>query len=324
MPQSHDAEARSAPRRKSSLNTLIVGASGFNGRTLSHRLQMNRHRVRGLVRDVANAPISLDDIVQGDVITGEGLTQALTGVDVAYYFVHSLDPGDGSTDERDLRAAHTFAKAAAAAGLPRLVYLTTLAPPAGATPPAYQRNRLAVESIFIEHINDAIILRSPLVLGSGSRALRPYLRLVQRVPMIPMGPWRYNRIAVVDAAAVAEFLLAAATAPESAAGSWDIPASAQPTHLQFIQHIAHTLGLRRFTLGTPVANAALDARLMAAITGESYQFCRTFITANQLDYIVDPTRQVRFTNVAPQPLTTALQAAILNWNDLPRYHQRPK
>ncbi|WP_102143535.1 NAD(P)H-binding protein [Mycobacterium hubeiense] len=318
MNRTPDAGTDSAPTANTApLTALIVGASGFNGRALARRLTAGGHRVRGLVRNTATAPIGLDEVVRGDAVTGEGLQRALTGVDVAYYFVHSLDPGPGSTDERDVRAAHTFAATAAAEGVPRVVYLTTLAPPAGQAAPAYQHNRLSVEHIFRERIEGAVVLRCPMVLGSGSRALRPYVRLVHRLPVIPLGPWRHNRIAVVDAHTVAECLLAAATA--DATGSWDVPASAQPTHQQLVEQIADALGLRRTTLPLPVSNATIEARLIAAITGESYNFSRIFVTTNKFDYTVDPARRVPFPNIIPQSGAAAVSAAVLNWTDSPRY-----
>ena len=318
LSRSDDAEPDSVPiTNAASLTVLIVGASGFNGRALTRRLTAAGHRVRGLVRNTATAPPGLNEVVQGDAITGEGLQRALTGVDVAYYFVHSLDPGSGSTDERDVRAANTFAAAAAAESVPRVVYLTTLAPPTGEAAPAYQHNRLTVENIFRDRIEGTVVLRCPMVLGSGSRALRPYVRLVHRLPVIPLGPWRHNRIAVVDAHTVAECLVASATADE--VGSWDVPASAQPTHQQLVEQIAGALGLRRTILGLPVSNATIEARLIAAITGASYNFSRIFVTTHTFDYTVDPARLVPFPNIIPQPGAAAVSAAVLNWNDLPRY-----
>lgn len=304
------------------MRALIVGASGFNGRALTRRLKREGHYVRGLVRNPATAPAELDEVIQGDVITGAGLPRALTDVDVAYYFVHSLEPGTGSADDRDLRAAHAFATATQTAKLPRAIYLTTLAPPAGARPPSYQRNRLAVENVLLDGVAGMTVLRSPLILGSGSRALRPYLRLVQRVPIVPLGPWRNNRIAVVDARTVEDCLVAAGIQHEPLAGSWDIPASADPTHTELARALIDVLGIRRKVLGLPVASAAVDSWLMAAITGESYRFCRTFVSANEFDYVPDQTRLVPFAGLTPRPMTSGLKESVLAWEDLPRYKIR--
>ena len=54
------------------------------------------------------------EVVRGDVLRGRGLADALAGVDVAYYLVHSMGSGGGDFAERDRRAADTFGDAARA------------------------------------------------------------------------------------------------------------------------------------------------------------------------------------------------------------------
>ncbi|GAB3275463.1 hypothetical protein GCM10027589_00640 [Actinocorallia lasiicapitis] len=293
------------------MKALIVGASGYNGTNVARHLARDGHSVRGLVRNLHRAPSGLDEVVQGDVITGAGLEQALDGVDVAFYFVHSLDPGVGSTDERDVKAATEFVRAARVTGLPRGVFFTTLAPPPGVAPPAYQRNRLAVEQILLGGIAGMTALRAGMVLGPGSRGIRPYLRLVQRTPFLPLGPWRRNRLAVLDHHATAQCLIAAGTRDELAGKSLDAPASAEPTHEELVHALIEALGLRRRFVGRiPLSSNTLDAALLAAITGESYGYSRTFVTVNKVDYIIDPERAAPFSEITPAPMHQALHDTV--------------
>ena len=50
------------------------------------------------------------------------LAAALSGVETAYYLVHSMG-GVGSFEDKDREAAQNFANAAKAAGLKRIIYL---------------------------------------------------------------------------------------------------------------------------------------------------------------------------------------------------------
>lgn len=62
----------------------------------------------------------------GDVVDAASVADALDGREVLYYLVHSLLRPDFM--EFDDRAAHTMAKAAAEAGLSRIVYVGGIIP----------------------------------------------------------------------------------------------------------------------------------------------------------------------------------------------------
>ena len=67
--------------------------------------------------------------MRGDLLTGEGLEQALEGCSTAYYLVHSMEPAaNGDFAGRDRRMAEAFGEAAARAGVERIVYLGGIVP----------------------------------------------------------------------------------------------------------------------------------------------------------------------------------------------------
>ncbi|HJZ36108.1 MAG TPA: NAD(P)H-binding protein, partial [Solirubrobacterales bacterium] len=94
---------------------------------------MSRHLAESgqEVAALARSPEKADDLAragcelrQADVLEPDTLRPALEGVSVAYYLVHSMGRGsDGDFAKRDQEGAHNFAKAAADAGVKRIVYL---------------------------------------------------------------------------------------------------------------------------------------------------------------------------------------------------------
>ncbi|MFI1919665.1 hypothetical protein [Nocardia sp. NPDC020380] len=132
-----------------------------------------------------------------------------------------------------------------------------------------------VEGILMTGIPGMTTVRAGMVLGAGSRGSLPYLRLVQRSPILPLGPWRRNRIAVIDAAAATEALHLAGLRDDLAGKSLDVPASAEPTHEQLIRALIDALGLRtrRAVIPLPVADPRLDARLIALAARQPYSYC---------------------------------------------------
>ena len=109
------------------MRILVTGASGFVGSLLIPELAARGHCVRAFGRDPERVHLALErtggdghiEVVRGDALTAVGLTQALEGVQVAYYLIHSMErPRDGalSFQEREQIAAESFGAAAAAAG----------------------------------------------------------------------------------------------------------------------------------------------------------------------------------------------------------------
>src|SRR4051794_23650138 len=102
------------------MRVLVTGASRFVGSRLTPVLVAEGLEVRAMTRNPeryrgAGRPVA------GDVGDRESLRTALAGCETAYYLVHSL--GNPDFERQDAEAARTFARAAADAGVRRIVYL---------------------------------------------------------------------------------------------------------------------------------------------------------------------------------------------------------
>src|SRR3954454_12342999 len=83
---------RDAALGRPQMNVLLTGVTGAIGADLAPRLIAAGHRVRGFARDPARVAVDgLDGVVRGDAVTGAGLDEALRGIDVAYFLIHSME-----------------------------------------------------------------------------------------------------------------------------------------------------------------------------------------------------------------------------------------
>lgn len=114
---------------------LLTGATGFVGSRLRPVLDRRGLHVRCLSRDAARAERRFpgSEWVQADLADDVAVRKAMQDCDAAYYLVHEMGTG-GDYREREAAAARLFARAAANAGLRRIIYLGGVAPGPGRRP----------------------------------------------------------------------------------------------------------------------------------------------------------------------------------------------
>jgi uncharacterized protein YbjT (DUF2867 family) len=254
------------------MQTLVTGVSGYVGAALAQRLHRDGHQVRGFARTrerVAAAGVELDELVLGDASSGAGLEQALHGVDVAYYLIHSMEgAAAGAFADTELRSAEAFAHAAAAARLRRVVYLGGIVP-SDAPLSRHLGSRLAVEQALLDAVPEGIALRASIVVGARSRSFRFLVRLIERMPVMALPAWRKNRTAPIDGRDMLDYLARAATAPAQLSGrSWDIAGPDVMTYAAMIDRISDALMVRRPSVGVGVSLTPVASVVAAAIAGE--------------------------------------------------------
>src|SRR5919199_5898535 len=254
------------------MRILVTGVSGYVGAALAPALAREGHAVRGFARSRARveaAGVGLDELVTGDALTGEGLDEAMDGVDAAYYLIHSMEgAAGGAFPEQEKRAAGHFARAAEAAGVRRVVYLGGLVPQEGAAS-RHLASRLAVEEALLGASPESIALRASIVIGARSRSFRFLVRLIERLPVLALPAWRRNRTQPIDGRDVLAFLARAATAPAALAGrSWDIAGPDLMTYEELIDRIAAAMIVERPKLRLGFALTPVASQVAAAVAGE--------------------------------------------------------
>lgn len=251
------------------MEVLLTGASGAIGSALAPALADAGLQVRALARDPGRVTAAgIGETVVGDVVTGDGVREALEGVDLAYYLVHSMEPGDEAFAERERRAAAGFAEACREAGVRRVCYLGGLVP-AGARPSEHLASRLVVEELLLEAAPQAVALRASIVIDARSRSFRFLVRLLERSPVLPLPSWRENRTQPIDGRDVTSFLVAAGTSNVvDGPLSLDIAGPDIVTYGQLISRIADQMLIERPPVELPFSMTAVAGPAAAVLAAE--------------------------------------------------------
>jgi uncharacterized protein YbjT (DUF2867 family) len=299
------------------VQVLVTGASGAIGAELVPRLARAGHAVRAFGRDPARiVAAEASAIVRGDAVSGAGLDAALAGVDVAYFLIHSMETaldGAGSFADRDRAAAANFAAAARAAGVRRVVYLGGPVP-AAAPPSPHLASRLEVEETLLAAAPEAVALRASIVISARSRSFRFLVRLVERVPMMPLPAWRVHRTRPIDGRDVMAFLERAGTSDAvDGALSLDIAGPDMVTFAQLVERIRDALLLGRPRVDLPVTMTAIGSRVAAAITGEDPGLVGPLMGSLTADLLPRDDRAAALFGVRLHRFAAAVEHALREW-----------
>lgn len=293
------------------MRVLVTGATGYIGGRLVPRLLERGDTVRVLARDrarVLDRPWSNRvEIVEGDLLDPASLRAACTGMEAAFYLVHSMCSGDDFA-ERDRQAATNFVNAAR--GLRHVVYLGGLVPPRtpGTSTSEHLASRAEVGSILREGLPATDIRAGPII-GSGSASFEMVRYLTERLPAMIAPRWILNPVQPIAVQDIVEYLLAAVGNTDSI-GVVEI-GSESLTFKQMMQGYAAVRGLRRFILPVPVLAPRLAGLWVGLVTPIPNCIAVPLIEGVERPLSADTARaRLLFPHVTPMPYRTAVARAL--------------
>jgi uncharacterized protein YbjT (DUF2867 family) len=295
------------------MRVLVTGATGFVGAKLIPALEREGHEVRGFARDPSRVAGEIA-VVRGDVVTGAGLDEALAGIDVAYYLIHSMEQAaNGGFGALERTAVQNFVAAAQRAGVPRAVYLGGPVPQ-GAEASPHLSSRVVVEQELVAGFAETVALRASIIIGARSRSFRFLVRLVERLPALPLPPWRRFRTQPIDERDVMAMLVSAASTEHAAGGlSLDIAGRDVLTYEQIIERIADLMLVGRPPVRLGFGAGALASRVAAAIAGEDHALIGPLMEGLTADLLPRDDRAAELLGVRLHSFDAAVEHALREW-----------
>ncbi|MFP3868360.1 MAG: SDR family oxidoreductase [Desulfobacteraceae bacterium] len=252
---------------------LVTGATGYVGGRLVPQLLESGYQVRALGRSIAKlqgrpwAGHPQVELAQGDVLDAESLRQAASGCWAAFYLVHSMlaDPkGFSSTDRQ---AAQNMVKAAAAAGLDRIIYLGGLGSAEDPRLSHHLRSRQEVAQILQSGPVPATFLRAAMILGSGSASFEILRYLVDRLPVMTTPRWVNTPVQPIAITNVLNYLQGCLEHEETKGQTFDIGGPEVVTYRRLMEIYAEEAHLfKRLIIPLPVLTPRLSSYWIHLVT----------------------------------------------------------
>ena len=222
------------------LTILITGCSGFIGSHLVDRFMSTEGNRKFEIRCMTRNVKSVEGIfkkgeagtdlklLQADASKYSELVNAMTGVDIAYYLIHSME---GSSKDwkkfadRDRIAASNFARAATECGVKRIIYLGGLVhenEEQSEKLSDHMRSRWEVGQILKKSTAKVTIFRAAIILGHGGSSFQMLQYLVERLPAMVCPKWVLTKSQPIALDDVITYLIKAIDSKDTEGKSFDL------------------------------------------------------------------------------------------------------
>ncbi len=267
---------------------LVTGATGYIGGRLVPRLLEAGYGVRVFVRNplkLTDVPwISEVEIATGDLSDPRAVAEAVDGIDVLYYLVHSMG-AKGEFERTELAGATTVAMAAKPAGVSRIVYLGGLHPAGELSP--HLRSRAEVGRILLDSGVPTAALQAGVVIGSGSTSFEMVRHLTDVLPYMPAPQWVRNFIQPIAIRDVLYYLVACAELPKDVNRTFDIGGPDVLRYGQMMNGYALEAGLKQRPIASlPVLTPWLASQWVNLVTPIPRVLAVPIIASLQYDCVV--------------------------------------
>lgn len=314
MPEPASAPGLPVPAARRTV--VVTGATGYIGGRLVPRLLAAGCRVVCLVRE----PRKLEArpwrqhpavaVHKVDLADPKAVADAMAGAEAAYYLVHSMIAKGRDYRQQDLALAATFAEAAKAAGVVRIVYLGGLGE-MGQDLSEHLASRREVEHTLAATGVPVTVFRAAMIVGSGSASFEILRYLVEHLPVMVTPRWVATESQPIAVRNVLHYLVACLDVPATVGATLDIGGPEVLSYRDLMRVMAEARGLRpRLVLPVPVLTPRLSSLWIHVVTPVPHTIARPLAEGLRNRTVC---RDGRAAALMPQQLLTmreAIDAAI--------------
>jgi len=292
------------------MKILVVGASGYVGGRLVPLLAGQGHELVLASRNPRPLQARYPDasVIRADLLDPASLPAAVAGVEFAYYLAHSMGTSKSDFAERDVRGAANFARAAAAAGVRRIIYLGGLGDDE-ARLSRHLASRHWTGAELAGHGVPVTEFRAAVIIGSGSASFEILRHLTERLPVMITPRWVATRCQPIAIRDVLAYLVAAIDHPE-VTGIVEIGGPDVLSYGEMMMAYARQRGLRRLMIPVPVLTPRLSSYWVSLVSPVPSAVARPLIDGLRNEVVVRDPEPARAFDVTPMRYEEALARAI--------------
>ncbi len=239
------------------LTVALAGAGGYIGSWFIEQYKHDYHLI-GLSRGKAvSNPYPEVEWRQVELYSITSTAEALRGVDVAIYLVHSMSAStrlnQGSFEDTDLILADNFSRAAEIAGINQIIYLGGLIPDEPeAQLSRHLKSRLEVEQTLGSRTAKLTAIRASIIVGPGGSSFDMIKNLVQKLPVLMCPKWTNSLTQPIALRDTLEILTCCIGNPKVYDQVIEIGSPEVVSYRDMLSRTAKVMGKKRLIFSVPI------------------------------------------------------------------------
>ena len=298
---------------------LITGSTGFIGSKLLKRLLVtHKYNIKCISRkpeaiaDIIGTSGDIIEVVKANALHYDELVNALRGVDIAFYLIHSMEGSSKNWkkfSQLDKQAALNFANAATVCNVKRIIYLGGLVnAELDQNISEHMRSRKEVGEILKNSSSRVTIFHAAVILGEGGGSFEILRYLVERLSVMICPKWVLTKSQPIAVDDVITYLEKAIEVKETEDDEFDIGGPEILTYLDMMKIYSKILNKSLSVIILPFLTTTLSSYWVDLITPIKASLARPLIESLRHESIV---KNDKIKDIISFPLTNFKNSIII-------------
>lgn len=296
------------------MRILLTGANGYIGMRLLPLLLDLGHEVICSVRDKNRLYIDPEmksriTIVEIDFLKKPEPNILPKNIDAAYYLIHSMSSSTSDFDIKEELSAQHFNAYVAQTNIKQVIYVSGIVNEKNLSKHLWSRKN--VEETLYKGDYNLTVLRSGIIVGSGSSSFEIIRDLCEKLPVMITPKWVNTKTQPIAIRDVLSFMTGVLGNEKCYDQSFDISGPDILTYKEMLQIYAKVRGLQIAIFTVPVMTPKLSSYWLYFVTSTSYKLALNLVDSMSIPVIANDHRLQEILNITPMSYTKALELAFI-------------